>query len=942
MTTLWHTGKGVPRKWCFLPAAVAALSACSDPGASLSARRAGEAAPSPVLVSRVYPHDVVDRDRLAAELDVLEQADPVAGWIGALLSPEERDELGFQGYRVEIDERATERLNQPPPVADGFGGGIPGYFCYRTVEETQTAMANIASAHPGLATWVDIGDTWEKVRPGGNAGYDLNVLVLGNKARSGPKPILFLMGAIHAREYTTAETVARFAEHLVGAYGLDPDVTWLLDHFEAHLLFHSNPDGRKIAEQGYLQRKNTDTTNGSCSVPPTGSNQYGIDLNRNSSFMWDGSGSSTSPCTQTYRGPAAGSAPEVHAIQTYLRAIFPDQRGPGMGDPAPLTASGVMITLHSYSRLVLFPWGATSSPAPNLLGLQTLGRKFGFHNGYQVCQPPICLYAASGTTDDFAYGELGVAAYTFEIGDNFFEGCQAFETELYPTNLNALLYAFKAARRPYQNPGGPEVVGVRVSPASVIAGEVAQLGAIADDTRSASNGSGSEPVQAITQARYSVDVPPWTPGAVLRELSASDGAFSSAVEELGAAIDTTGWGPGRHTVFVEAKDASGAWGVPTAVFLDVRPRIIGMQVAPGASARDGEFGAAVTYALAVTNTGNAPDTFTVSLSGGQWPYSAQHLVGPVAAGATATFPVTVEVPLDAALGAVDSAWVMVTSRADAAHGTSVQLSTRALSADAEAPAVAILSPAMGATVSGVVRIEVQATDNREVTRVELRAGGALLETRTSAPFELEWDTAGASDGPLLLMARAYDGMGNWTDSEVVEVRVANRGGCARGEQLLVNGDFEAGEQGWSVVGSDVVDEREDTPAHGGVREASLLGYGAEASEELSQVVAIPKDACSATLTSWIHVQSDDLGEGAGDRLEVVARDEVTGVERMLATFSGADRAFFYGPVKLDVAALRGSKARIVFRATEDKAGATTFLIDDVALDVELPESFTAR
>ena len=41
---------------------------------------------------------------------------------------------------------------------------IPGYPCYRTVEETFAAAQAIATTHPDLATWVDVGDSWEKAR----------------------------------------------------------------------------------------------------------------------------------------------------------------------------------------------------------------------------------------------------------------------------------------------------------------------------------------------------------------------------------------------------------------------------------------------------------------------------------------------------------------------------------------------------------------------------------------------------------------------------------------------------------------------------------------------------------------------------------------------------------------------------------------------------------
>jgi carboxypeptidase T len=72
--------------------------------------------------------------------------------------------------------------------------------------------------------------------------------VLTNQAITGTKPIFFLMAAIHAREYTTAESAMRFAEQLVRGYGRDPDATWLLDYTEIHVVPQANPDGRKQAE----------------------------------------------------------------------------------------------------------------------------------------------------------------------------------------------------------------------------------------------------------------------------------------------------------------------------------------------------------------------------------------------------------------------------------------------------------------------------------------------------------------------------------------------------------------------------------------------------------------------------------------------------------------------------------------------------------------------
>ena len=116
-----------------------------------------------------------------------------------------------------------------------------------------------------------------------------------------------------------------------------------------------------------------------------------------------------------------------------------------------------MITLHSYSELVLWPWGWTGTDAPNHAQLQTLGRKLAYFNSYNP-QQSNDLYPTNGTTDDWSYGELGIASYTFEMGTDFFQDCTTFQNTIYPKNCQALLYAFKATRQPYMDPKGPELL----------------------------------------------------------------------------------------------------------------------------------------------------------------------------------------------------------------------------------------------------------------------------------------------------------------------------------------------------------------------------------------------------------------------------------------------------------------------------------------------------
>jgi carboxypeptidase T len=513
-----------------------------------------------IVVSRVTFKDAATARKIAISFEPIEM-NYDAGYLLTDLALEDfsalRDLEPSLGITVGVDAAlTTQQSNLLRRIeTQGLPGvrtqSISGYACYRTVEETFTTAQNIVTNYPNLAAWSDVGDSWLKTQNRG--GYDLRVLKLTNKNITGSKPRAFIMAAIHAREYTTAETATRLAEYLVTNYGSNADVTWMLDHQEVHLLFQANPDGRKQAEAGVLWRKNNNTN-----YCRTGSKK-GADLNRNASFEWNTGGSSSNQCSDTYRGASAASEPETQAIQNYASSIFPDARGPNTTDAAPASTSGVFITLHSYSELVLWPWGNRSSAAPNGTALQTLGRKLAFFNNYTP-QQSIGLYPTSGTTDDYVYGTLGIASYTFELGTSFFQGCTDFTNTILPNNLNALLYAIRVARAPYQLPAGPETLSVALSGST--------LTATVNDARF-NNSNGAEPTQSIAAAEYYVDTPPWASGATPNPMTASDGSFNASSEAVRATISTSGLGSGRHTIFVRGRDSSGNRGAVSAVFLNV-------------------------------------------------------------------------------------------------------------------------------------------------------------------------------------------------------------------------------------------------------------------------------------------------------------------------------------------------------------------------------------
>jgi len=535
--------------------------------ASAAAQQAAELPENGPWAVRAYYLDRAMLQQLADERAIW-SVDRASGY--ALV--EARDGADYNhllnlGLLLEVDVARTRELHAVREPMEGQTTGIPGFPCYPTVEETFAIAENLVANNPDLAEWVDIGDSWEKINTL-NGGYDLMVLVLGNRNNPGPKPKLFAMSGMHAREYTPAGLTLRFAEYLIDNYETDADATWLLDYHEIHLLLQANPDGRKRAETGLFWRKNAD--NDFCG----NSNSRGVDLNRNFEFMWNCcGGSSGSACSDVFRGPNAASEPESDAVQEYLRAIFPDQRGPNLSDPAPADATGVFLDIHSFSQLVLWPYGFDPTPAPNGTALQTLGRKFAFFNGYRPEKASVS-FDADGATDDFAYGDLGVAAYTFELGTSFFQSCTTFENQILPDNLEALIYAAKAARAPYLDPAGPDIRNPALDAAVYPVGQTATLTAIADDTRY-SNANGTEPSQNIAAAEYTLDTPPWEPGAAPVALTAADGAFDGPIENLTVQIDTAGLSPGAHRVYVRGRDADGFWGPVSAAFLRVEQTLLG-------------------------------------------------------------------------------------------------------------------------------------------------------------------------------------------------------------------------------------------------------------------------------------------------------------------------------------------------------------------------------
>jgi subtilisin-like proprotein convertase family protein len=550
------------------------------PGKADAAPRLGTPEPGKLYVARVYVNDAAEQARLlGGGWDVLEARGP--NYLLVTADSETLAGLDSAGFKWSLD-RALPPL--APGAADTYYGG------YRTVAEHIAHLQAVSNTYPALTTVITYGVSWKRTQNPAN-GTDLYAICVTHK-RPGDcalnpetdKPRFFLMGSIHARELTTAEIVYRFIDELVAKYDVDPDITALLDSAEVWLVPVINPDGRQIVEQGgnapYTQRKNANSSAGACSFPPSSGSQVGIDLNRNANWRWGTLNASTFACDLTYRGLAAASEPEEQALETLFGQLFRDQRGPADADAAPITTTGAMLTLHSYYNLVLLPWGDGGGSAPNNAGLRALAFRMSYYNWYKTGRPAEVLYGVSGATDDYTYGTLGIASFTWEMGsmsggDNF-PNCSGFtpayacqDARFWPEARQGLLYLAKAARQPYALALGPTVLSVSVGPTSTRPGAPALVQArLADDALGGEPGSVARPTaQTIAAAEAYWDTPPWQAGLPIA-LAARDGAYDQVKETVIGTLDAP-TATGRHTLYVRGRDVDGNWGPVTAAWLFV-------------------------------------------------------------------------------------------------------------------------------------------------------------------------------------------------------------------------------------------------------------------------------------------------------------------------------------------------------------------------------------
>ena len=313
---------------------------------------------------------------------------------------------------------------------------------YHNYAEMTAEIDQRLAAYPSIMRKQVIGKSYQ--------GRDIVAIKISdNVATDESEPEVLFTHHQHAREHLTVEMALYLLRELGAGYGSDSRVTNAVNGREIWIVPDLNPDGGEydIASGSYRSwRKNRQ--------PNSGSSYIGTDMNRNWDYKWGCcGGSSGSKSSETYRGTAPESAPEVKVVADFVRSRI-------VGGKQQITAA---IDFHTYSELVLWPFGWTTANTTTGMtqddrdAFATVGGKMAASNGYTPEQSSD-LYITDGSIDDYLWGAQRIFAYTFEMypsssgGGGFYPPDEVIERET-SRNRDAVLQLLENADCMYRSIG---------------------------------------------------------------------------------------------------------------------------------------------------------------------------------------------------------------------------------------------------------------------------------------------------------------------------------------------------------------------------------------------------------------------------------------------------------------------------------------------------------
>lgn len=282
------------------------------------------------------------------------------------------------------------------------------FTAYHTLPEIDAYMTQLAALNPAIATRFTVGTSlegrpmWGMRIQGPNAASNRSLVIICNQ---------------HAREWVSPAVGMWVMDRLITLYGTDTQATNLVNSVNWYILPSVNPDGYQYTiSTDRLWRKNRRNN---------GNGTFGVDINRNWSVGWSApeGGNSTVGSDETYRGTAPFSEPETVALRDWM-ATVPNKGG--------------FMDLHSYSQLVLAPWGYTVALPPRqaefdyITPEMTAAVTNTFGVQYVGGPTATTIYIAAGTSSDWAFGTHNIYGYGMELRDTGANGFTLPASQIIP------------------------------------------------------------------------------------------------------------------------------------------------------------------------------------------------------------------------------------------------------------------------------------------------------------------------------------------------------------------------------------------------------------------------------------------------------------------------------------------------------------------------------
>jgi len=234
----------------------------------------------------------------------------------------QRAKVTNQQNRVAFEESGGLINNLiPRPAAFEVKSTFGGYYSF---PEMEAAMNTLVATYPSIAQKTSLGKTAEN--------RDIWCIKISDNVQNDElnEPEILYMGLQHPREAITGASMIFFMQYLCEFYSKDIRIKNLVDNRVIYIIPCFNPDGYEYNRSTNPNGGGAWRKNRSPQGKVSGTDAYGVDLNRNWGVDWAhcsapikgnaGSCGSATKTAETYWGPSAFSEKETQAVKAFAES----------------------------------------------------------------------------------------------------------------------------------------------------------------------------------------------------------------------------------------------------------------------------------------------------------------------------------------------------------------------------------------------------------------------------------------------------------------------------------------------------------------------------------------------------------------------------------------------------------------------------------------------